>query len=503
MNKKKDKEKEKEKEKTIYFTINEQKKFSFTQEQYINLEIEYNRYIIYNKLIKNIEKILNIHDLFEYNKRKKYENKNIIERFVLECINHGISPHINHTNLTQNLNNINHTNNTNNTNNTKNIKVINEALLTNNETIINITNVTHIESNSEKTFINDTEHNYHINNSNSDTNNQSILYNHVFFNSILYNGKIRHIYYFEKMISEYNEKKIKLTPDIILNIEKEFINAEKQFIKVNDEFSQIIKNTVININKQVECSMTLDSHNSTFTIKYRDYVKIIDTNRYYKLMKNYDKPFPYNIIHMLLRYSIFDTSSQQWSIGIDLYENISYLFDISFETFASPLNFNMNRFCSIFYDTDRVFGGVGSFYNLTSEKLIMQNIKGVFFNPPYLPILMKKCTLQCLTILDEMNKQHKDFTIFSFLPNWEDADYIKSLIQSKYMVEYKIVNKGNYILQEKDKGKLITGTFDLLVIVLNSNKMKWNDVKKLEMKTNFNTILKNMKEETKELFYKK
>jgi hypothetical protein len=479
MNKKKDKEKEK----TIYFTINEQKKFSFTQEQYINLEIEYNRYIIYNKLIKNIEKILNIHELFEYNKRKKYENKNIIERFVLECINHGISPHINHTNHTNHTKHgisphINYTNHT---------KIINEELLTNKETINNITNVTHIESNSDS----------------DNTNNQTILYNHVFFNSILYNGKIRNIYYFEKMISEYNEKKIKLTPEIILNIEKEFINAEKQFIKVNDEFSQIIKNTIINMNKQVECSMTLDSHNATFTIKYRDYVKIIDTNRYYKLMKNYDKPFPYNIIHMLLRYSIFDTSSQQWSIGIDLYENISYLFDISFETFASPLNFNMNRFCSIFYDTDRVFGGVGSFYNLTSEKLIMQNIKGVFFNPPYLPILMKKCALQCLTILDEMNKNKFDFTIFSFLPNWEDADYIKSLIQSKYMVDYKIVNKGNYILQEKDKGKLITGTFDLLVIVLNSNKIKWDDKKKLEMKSNFNTILKNMKEETKELFYKK
>jgi hypothetical protein len=133
----------------------------------------------------------------------------------------------------------------------------------------------------------------------------------------------------------------------------------------------------------------------------------------------------------------------------------------------------------------------------------MQNIKGVFFNPPYLPILMKNCIHKCIHILDEMNKNHKDFTIFSFLPNWEDADYIKTFIQSKYTVEYKIVNKGNYILQEKDKGKLITGTFDLLVIVLNSNKINWDNSKKLEMKTNFNTIIKNMKEETKELFYKK
>jgi hypothetical protein len=41
------------------------------------------------------------------------------------------------------------------------------------------------------------------------------------------------------------------------------------------------------------------------------------------------------------------------------------------------------------------------------------------------------------------------------------------------------------------------------VIVLNSNKNKWDDKKKIEMKANFNTIIKNMKEETKELFYKK
>jgi hypothetical protein len=303
------------------------------------------------------------------------------------------------------------------------------------------------------------------------------------------------------MISEYNEKKIKTSPDIISNIIKEFVKAETQFIKINNDFNKMIKTTIVNISKQVECNITLDNNN--FIIKYRDYIKIIDLNRYYKLMKNYERPFPYDMIRMILRYSIFDTSSQQWSIGIDLYENISELFDISFETFASPLNFNMYRFCSIFYDTDNLFGSVGSFYNLNCENLLLQNIKGVFFNPPYLPILMKKCSLQCLKLLNEMNNKKKDFTIFSFLPNWNDAEYIQSLIQSKYMVEYKIVNKGNYVLQEKDKGKLITGTFDLLVIVLNSSKNKWNDDKKLEMKTNFNTIIKNMKEETKELFYKK
>ena len=76
------------KQKSSYFNTNEVKKFTFTQEQYSKLELEYNRTILYNTLLTNIEKILNINETSEQNKRKKYENKNIIERFVLECINH-------------------------------------------------------------------------------------------------------------------------------------------------------------------------------------------------------------------------------------------------------------------------------------------------------------------------------------------------------------------------------------------------------------------------------
>jgi hypothetical protein len=54
-----------------------------------------------------------------------------------------------------------------------------------------------------------------------------------------------------------------------------------------------------------------------------------------------------------------------------------------------------------------------------------------------------------------MNKLGVDFTIVSFLPNWDDADYIKNFIGSKYTVDSRIVNKGNYILHEKDKGKIL------------------------------------------------
>jgi hypothetical protein len=451
------------------FINNETKTFKFTNEQYYNLELEYNRYIIYKSLIKQIEKIVNISgtDTSEYNSnnsnsnnsnnnnnnnnRKKYENKNIIDRFILECINHGITPYIEDPN--QNPNQI-------------------------------------------PNQIPNTEINY------------DILSSQLFFNQTLDNSiKLRNTNYYKKMLCEYNEKKIRLAPEKIVAFDKVFIDSNKLFIRQNqlDVKNTQTTNTKPQLHskyKGIVCSITIQNKDF-FIIKYRDYYKIISINRYYKLIKNYDKPFPYDIIRMLLRYSIFDMSSQQWSIGDNLYDDISDIFNISFEMFASPLNFNMNMFCSIFYDTDHIFGSLGSFYSLDLEKLLNQNIKGVFFNPPYLPLLMSKCTIHCLNILDEMNKLGVDFTIVSFLPNWDDADYIKNFSGSKYTVETRIVNKGKYILHEKDKGKLINGTFDLLVIVLNSVKFYWNDEKKCEITKGIDKIVEIMNQESRDAFRKK
>ena len=212
-----------------YFNINEVKKFTFTQEQYINLELEYNRYTIYNKLINTIETILNINDNFEYNKRKKYENKNIIERFVLECINHGLSPQINHNN----------DNNSSNSNNGLNNNILNLNIITNNN------DYTENESNTKS------------------------LSQYFLFNSILNdNQKLSSIFYFTKMINEYNEKKIKVSKDIILKIENELVKANKEFIKINNDFKKIIETQIINLGKQIECSIKLEN-DTHFIIKYR------------------------------------------------------------------------------------------------------------------------------------------------------------------------------------------------------------------------------------------
>jgi len=414
------------------FSPNETKHFRFTPEQYILLEMEYNRYIIYKELVKSIENIFKLHTSEQNNTtRKLYENKNIIERFVLECINHGISPH-SHNQLRESM---------------------------------------------EQEEPVDMEQNRR----------------YLFFNKDLSNETVmKETPYFKKMISEYIEKKFRYTPDKLQQLLKILSNANYKYMKMAQEIHT-------NRNKpgyftDISCSL-LVSESENYIIRYRSYIKIINFKRYAKLIRNYDRPFPFDIIRMLLRYSIFDMSNQQWSIGITLYDDISTQLDIGFEMFASPLNFNMNIFCSLFLDTDKTFGSVGSFYNITVDKLLNLGLRGVFYNPPYLPLLMATTTQMCITLLNKMHQLGTDFTVVSFLPNWEDADYIQAFLASRYTVFRQVIPKGQYVLQEKDRGKLIRGTFDLLFVVMNSRHVEWDDSRRSGVLEICRNIIRIMKRE--------
>jgi hypothetical protein len=428
------------------FQQNELKYFRFSIDQYFALEMEYSRFMIYKDAVRQIESLFKLTS--QDNNRRLYENKNIIDRFILECINHGISPHI-----------LNYTNNS----------------------------VTNSVANSVLYGMIDNVYT-------SESIDLPLLSHQLFFNPVLGDeNKLKETVYFKKMISEYIEKKIKYVLEKVPNLLKILVHANQKFIRsIND----------LNLNKNkpgyfsdIACSILVTTSDN-YLIKYRGYSRVVNFYRYIKLIKNYDRPFPYDILRMILRYAIFDMSNQQWSIGINLYDFISNEMEIGFEMFASPLNFNMNMFCSLFLDTDKTFGSIGSFYNLTVDKLLNMNMHGVFYNPPYLPILMENTTKMCLNILDKMSELSNDFTIVSFLPNWADASYIQDFLASKYLVYSKAIQKGEYVLHEKDKGKLIKGTFDLLFIVMNSRKMSWDMDRRNYFDTCCKNIVKMMKDET-------
>ena len=58
---------------------------------------------------------------------------------------------------------------------------------------------------------------------------------------------------------------------------------------------------------------------------------------------------------------------QHWSIPHKVYKYLNNTYNINYVGFASPLNIckiEGIKFCSIFKDTDEVFGSLGSFFNI-------------------------------------------------------------------------------------------------------------------------------------------
>lgn len=95
------------------------------------------------------------------------------------------------------------------------------------------------------------------------------------------------------------------------------------------------------------------------------------------------------------------------------------------EGFASPLNARTSRFCSAFYDVDKDFGSLGSFFE--DSWVSMQNPNNmlvIFLNPPFEETLIKRMESRIFQALDQNSSNDQDLernTPLVFvvcLPDW-------------------------------------------------------------------------------------
>jgi hypothetical protein len=389
------------------------------------------------------------------NNKRRYEHKNIVDRFIIECINDGLMNNCDIENLFFN-----------------NVLESKEQLIA--------------KTYYKKMISEYIEKKIYINQYIASAINDTFAFAHIKFKELIKTTKT--------IIEQTEIEKVQesINCSIVSNSNNSNSNNNNSNNNINNNSSTDVGNvggsTVVNFNSP----RTLNNHANHYIIKYRDYTKKLCIARYEKLAgiaTNFD------VVRMLLRYSIFDSSSQQWSFGVNLYECIGELYDINIEMFASPLNNNMPHYCSIFNDTDIPFRSLCNFNELSTNMLTTNNIKGAYFNPPYITLMMDKSIDKCLQILDEMERSNYDFTLISFLPNWLDAPYINRFLQSKYIVSYKSMKKGDYIIQEKDTGHIIRGnSFEILVVIMNSIV---SVEKKKEIDNNFKGMIKYMIDESK------
>ena len=153
----------------------------------------------------------------------------------------------------------------------------------------------------------------------------------------------------------------------------------------------------------------------------------------YNKMKNKFTGFPdeldYYIFIILFRYQLLGSNNHQLAVLPNILDKMKLDFNLSIECFASSINSESNIFCSLYYDTEKYFGSIGSFFNV-------QLVRGFYsFNPPYQVDIIETGILK---IFDFFENTNEDLGFIITIPIWDNNG-------KKYMEDNDLKNNNDVI----------------------------------------------------------
>lgn len=229
--------------------------------------------------------------------------------------------------------------------------------------------------------------------------------------------------YFEKALSELQEKKINLSPDQLSLILNSDLRIERSLIKIL--FNRMVIKYPRNSRKEI-----------------------------YEMCKKY--------------YPLFPQSGLHWGVPPIVIKYLINSYNLLLECYASPINSTCKKFCSLFPETDAPFGSLGRFDNLLiSEILDLEPEEKQFsieINPPFIETIMDYATDRIIEILHAAQESHKDIIIFYLTPHWTDT---RSFIKIHPFCRNIICFNKLYsiTMEESVEGKKIlpTSDFDFMI----------------------------------------
>lgn len=164
-------------------------------------------------------------------------------------------------------------------------------------------------------------------------------------------------------------------------------------------------------------------HLHKLRLLYNKYLQTISKAAIYA---NTDTKFQRRLFCVLARYHVLSAGAEghQMAFPEAGFKWMSKYLDVDMECFASPLNCNYSKFCSVAPDTDFYFGGVNNFFKFNPE------LGGSFeANPPFVNSIMTKCVDHALEILSKAAPA----TFVIILPNWNECAAIENIYESRFL----------------------------------------------------------------------
>jgi hypothetical protein len=279
-----------------------------------------------------------------------------------------------------------------------------------------------------------------------------------------------------KLVSELTDKKIPVLVDKILSTVKKNLSLESPVVLQNKTLPFVDK--------------AMNRQGWIVNIKIKNApnvrIKIPMSKQRYDMLQSYDKEL---LTRMFLRYSTLINNGQQWALPHVQFKHLVEHYGVNHEGFASPLNsgllsLNTNgKFCSLFKDTDEVFGSIGSFFDQTMytdpvdiiglEKLNIEGeekVKGPVspkhwvVNPPFIISVMERTTDKILRELDTAFDLNVNVMVVYILPSWTDFDEYIKIQNSKFLKHVQHMGKKNHFYEHMGNKKIVNTESTIFVL---------------------------------------
>lgn len=277
---------------------------------------------------------------------------------------------------------------------------------------------------------------------------------------------------------------------------------QKSNLFINNKHNYKIKKTMISVKKKSsseETSFYKFELLFDFTIKDKRLQNILKNillpNKIYdKLSSVYSGPknkMDEYIWAIIYRYQLLGSNNHQLAVLPNIMNDMKKDYHLNFECFASAINSTFKNYCSIYYDLERYFGSVGSFYNIIPKA-------GTFgFNPPYQKDIIEYSVNRLFGFLEKTNDK---LTFLITIPIWDDEgrnimkeqfnnelekqniDYgdfeiIGKIKSSKFFRGLRMIQKEKFTYVDHNfnlyKNKTIQNTY---VILLSNNNISVNQL---------------------------
>lgn len=293
---------------------------------------------------------------------------------------------------------------------------------------------------------------------------------------------------------------------VIINLKKnykyqlELLNSYMlSSIYLNNKTNYKIKKLMINIKKNTESETTFYKFNIIipFIIKDKRLQNILNNilvpiKTFDKMKDIYSGPknkFDDIMWGIIFRYQLLGSNNHQLAVLPNIMYKMYSDYKLNFECFASAINNTFPQYCSIYWDLERFFGSVGSFFNLIP-------IKGTFgFNPPYQKDIIEISIHKLFNFLEQTTEE---LTFIITIPVWDlhgisimkeitddtleknNIDYgdfliLKEIRESKYLKLLRMVPKEKFTYVDHNfdlyKNKTIQNTY---IIILSNSSNDFN-----------------------------